>query len=82
LLETEADEEGMNLLLANQVDLNGMRALMQTLQKEGDAPDRLSFLSTHPLTKARIKKAERYIQKHPQEIAQRSDLQDLFQTLK
>jgi predicted Zn-dependent protease len=81
-LETEADEEGMNLLLANKVDLNGMRALMQTLEKEGDAPDRLSFLSTHPLTKNRIKKAERYIQKHPQEVAQRADLKALFQTLK
>jgi Zn-dependent protease with chaperone function len=81
-LETEADEEGMNLLLVNQIDLNGMRALMQTLQKEGDAPDRLSFLSTHPLTKNRIKKAERYIQKHPQEVTERADLQALFQTLK
>jgi Zn-dependent protease with chaperone function len=81
-LEAEADEEGMNLLLANQVDLNGMRALMQTLQKEGDVPDRFSFLSTHPLTKNRIKKADRYIKKHQQQVKERADLKSLYQTLK
>ena len=29
-------------------------ALMQMLEKEGDLPNSLSFLSTHPLTKERI----------------------------
>jgi Zn-dependent protease with chaperone function len=81
-LEAEADEEGMNLLMANHIDLNGMRVLMQILQKEGDAPEQLSFLSTHPLTKDRIKKAERYIQKQPQQVTKQADLEGLFKTLK
>ena len=81
-LESEADRKAMDILLANGVKLEGMRQLMQTLQKEGDVPGSLSFLSSHPLTKERIKEAGRYIGQHPQPAGQRSDLQKLFQQLK
>lgn len=81
-LEAEADRKGMDILLANGVPLEGMRQLMQTLQKEGDIPGSLSFLSSHPLTKERIKEADRYIKKHPQKAAARPDLAALFEKLK
>jgi Zn-dependent protease with chaperone function len=81
-LETEADEKGMNLLLANNVNVNGMRQLMKTLEEIGDMPGSLSFLSSHPLTKERIKNADRYIKKHPQKLSARGDLKLIFEKLK
>jgi beta-barrel assembly-enhancing protease len=81
-LETEADEKGMDLLAQNNVSLKGMQQLMQVLQKKGDMPGSLSFLSTHPLTKQRIKDAENYIKNHPQQEIERNDLQQIFNSLK
>lgn len=81
-LESEADRKAMEILLANGVKLEGMRQLMRTLQKEGDVPGSLSFLSSHPLTKERIKEAGRYISQHPQKSTSRPDLEQLFQELK
>lgn len=81
-LESEADRKAMDLLLTNGVKLEGMRQLLQTLQKEGDIPGSLSFLSSHPLTKERIREAGRYISQHPQQHTRRPDLEQLFQALK
>jgi beta-barrel assembly-enhancing protease len=81
-LETEADEKGMDLLLANGVNVDGMRQLMKALQELGDMPGSLSFLSTHPLTKERIRNAERYIKMHPQQATKREDLNEIFERLK
>ncbi len=81
-LEEEADHKGMELLLKNEVALDGMRQLMLTLKEEGDLPGNLSFLSSHPLTGKRLKEAERYIKDHPQKAVQRKDLQVVFERLK
>jgi beta-barrel assembly-enhancing protease len=81
-LETEADEKGMDLLLANGVNVDGMRQLMKALQEQGDMPGGLSFLSTHPLTKERIRNAERYIKMHPRQATNREDLKRIFERLK
>jgi Zn-dependent protease with chaperone function len=81
-LESEADEKGMELLLKNGVNVDGMRQLMKTLQKEGDIPGSISFLSSHPLTKERIRSTERFIKKHPQKLVLREDLQLTFEKLK
>ncbi|WP_132051827.1 M48 family metallopeptidase [Pseudocnuella soli] len=62
-LETEADELGMDLMRRNGVAPQGMVQLMKTLQTVGDMPSELSFLSSHPLTKTRIKRAEQYCKK-------------------
>ncbi|MCU7547690.1 M48 family metallopeptidase [Chitinophagaceae bacterium LB-8] len=83
MLETEADEKGMELLLKNEVSVDGMRQLMKTtLQKIEDIPSSLSFLSSHPLTKERIRNAELFIKKHPQRPTTREDLKIIFQELK
>ena len=82
-LEQEADRRGMELLIENGVDAKGMQQLLQTLQKAGgDIPDEFSFLSSHPLTKERLKEAERYVQEHPQKISEREELRILFERLK
>lgn len=80
--ERDADTKGMDLLLANNTNIEGMRTLMQTLEKEGGLPSNLSFLSTHPLTKERIRAATDYIRSHPQQVSKRDDLEQLFRALK
>lgn len=81
-LETEADQKGMDLLLANGVNLDGMRMLMLRLQQAEELPSELSFISTHPLTKNRMKAAEAYAASHPQQLQRRADLNALFIHLK
>lgn len=82
-LEEEADSKGMDLLLQNGIAADGMKQLMQTLQQaETNRSGTLSFLSSHPLTKERLKAAENYINDHPQNPGTRTDLQSLFRTLK
>jgi Zn-dependent protease with chaperone function len=81
-LEKEADSEGMDLLVENHVNLDGMRQLMMTLQEAGDLPESLSFLSTHPLTKERINAAVKYMKEHPQQVENKSDLNNAFRKLK
>lgn len=82
-LEEEADSRGMDILLANAVSAGGMKQLMQTLQEsEGEVSGSFSFLSSHPLTKERLKAAEKYMQQHPQKIEKRNDLHMIFEKLK
>ena len=81
-LEAEADRKGMDLLLANNVNVRGMKQLMQQLEKEGDVPSGLSFLSSHPLTKERIETANLYIKQHQQYGVKRDDLKQIFESLK
>lgn len=66
-LEKQADEEGMVLMLRNEINPDGMMQLMQRLKEtnEADSPQGLSFLSSHPLTEERIKDAARFKKSHP-----------------
>ena len=64
-LEREADEQGMYLMINNQINPKGMKALMESLQKSHkDVSSSLSFLSSHPLTTERIKNADNFVAKH------------------
>jgi len=64
-LEREADEQGMYLMLNNHISPKGMKALMQSLQKaHDDLPSSLAFISSHPLTKERIKNADHFVAVH------------------
>ena len=81
-LEEEADQKGMELMMKNRVALTGMTGLMHTLEQQGDVPGGLSFLSSHPLTRNRLKDAEAFIQAHPQTVNEREDLADIFRQLK
>lgn len=81
-LEAEADSKALDLLIANHVNANGMKELMEELQKEGDMPSSLSFFSSHPLTRERINNAKKYIKEHPQNETQRKDLKEIFEGFK
>lgn len=54
-LETEADNNGLNIMLANQIDPRGMLDLLRLLKAEGaEMPRLMKYLSTHPDTDSRI----------------------------
>ena len=50
-LEREADREGMELMIRNQVNPVGMKKLMLRLEEANDdLPGMFSFISTHPMS--------------------------------
>jgi predicted Zn-dependent protease len=58
-LEMEADQAGLELMTQNKVDPQGMIRLLKLLQKEnGNAPELMKYLSTHPDTESRIRSVE------------------------
>ncbi len=64
-LEREADNEGMKLMVSNDINPIGMKWLMEDLQKLNDeVPSNISFLSNHPLTEERIRNATNFSNKY------------------
>ncbi|WP_185196564.1 M48 family metallopeptidase [Pontibacter sp. Tf4] len=57
--ETDADKAGLELLVQNNLNPQGMVWLMERLQS--DAPEFLKFISTHPATQDRINEIESHI---------------------
>jgi predicted Zn-dependent protease len=54
-LETEADNNGVEIMLQNKVDPKGMLDLLKLLKEEGrEMPQYMKYLSTHPDTDSRI----------------------------
>lgn len=59
-LETEADNEGYDFMLQNNVDPKGMLDLLKLLKDEGASmPMMMKYLSTHPDTDSRISNIEK-----------------------
>lgn len=81
-LETEADDNGLNILLENQVDPRGMLNLLKLLKAEGaELPQFMKYLSTHPDTDSRISN----ISANPgirKEFPENKKLEALFSKLK
>ncbi|MBC9930155.1 M48 family metallopeptidase [Chitinophaga qingshengii] len=80
--EKEADLEGLTLLKDNKIDQHGMLHLMETLSSIKQPVNMPTFLSSHPLTKNRIKYVDRQIKKHPAPAVQNEDLEKAFRKLK
>ncbi len=82
-LEKEADDKGMELMVQNHLSPAGMKALMITLQeKASEEGEGFAFLSTHPLTKKRIRNADKFIKKHKSDVYQsRPGLTSLWQQM-
>ena len=75
-LETEADNDGMKLMVSNNINPIGMKWLMEDLRKLNmEVPKSISFLSTHPLTDERIKNASEFSKKYIQMNAPMKDVQ-------
>jgi len=54
-LEAEADQNGLQLMISNQVSPKGMLDLLEVLKKEStEVPAMMKYLSTHPEIEARI----------------------------
>jgi Zn-dependent protease with chaperone function len=81
-LEAEADKTGIELLRRNHVNPIGMVKLMEDLQAQ-EKIQPVGFLSTHPLTKERIKAAKKVIQQLPAaDYPPREDLEQIWKQLK
>ncbi|WP_290792051.1 M48 family metallopeptidase [Flavihumibacter sp. UBA7668] len=64
-LEEEADQKGMEIMMSNKINPQGMVGLMDRLQKADSGTALPGFLSTHPLTSERKKTAIQFIKEHP-----------------
>lgn len=83
--EREADRFSHTLLCLNQVDPQGTVRLMKAMQEiAGDSEsDKLSFMSSHPITSERIENAKAELKKHPcSSNATDPELERLFNELK
>ncbi len=58
-LETEADQQGLKLMVENKIDPQGMVDLLKLLKRVGDSqPAMMKYLSTHPDTDSRIERVK------------------------
>ncbi len=58
--ETDADLEGLQLLIAAEIDPSGLSEFFEIMEAEyGDVPDSMAWASTHPQFKQRIETIER-----------------------
>jgi predicted Zn-dependent protease len=80
-LEQEADENGFNLMKAQQLDPKGMVNLFERLKAESNdiIP---SILSTHPLPEKRINYIQALINKDKYEVKNNQALEVIFTRLK
>lgn len=79
-LETDADYRATQTLYKNGISQQGMVSLLEMLNSKSDY-DHIKFLSTHPLTKDRIRIAKEIAQKR-KEVSSREDLKIIWNKLK
>ncbi|HEX2616614.1 MAG TPA: M48 family metallopeptidase [Flavobacteriales bacterium] len=80
-LESEADEIGIERMRENHIDPHGMVELLHLFEEEGDVPEAMAFLSTHPLTKERLERAEKAAAAEPMGVTD-PGLQKAFEQLR
>ena len=81
-LEKDADEKGMERMIANGVNPQGTAMLMDRLQAAETGRSLPGFLSTHPLTAKRKTEALDFVKKHPLKEPISSRLQADWEALK
>jgi len=81
-LETEADLDGLKMMIQNEVDPSGMLRLLTILKEASEEePGMMKYLSTHPDTEARIEAVISNIKKD-QSFSKKEDLESVFNSLK
>lgn len=80
-LETEADDNGLQLMEKNNINVQGMVRLMQMLKNESGGAESSAFLSTHPVFKDRIQHIEEQIKKMPAVTTGNDRLKKLFHAI-
>jgi Zn-dependent protease with chaperone function len=81
-LEKEADMKGLEILFHNNIDPNGMVKLFENLMKDGDVPDELEFMSTHPITEKRISYLEETIKESDYTEEENQQMTEAWERLK
>lgn len=80
-LETEADDNGLQLMEKSHINVQGMLRLMQMLQQESNGPQVPGVLSTHPVFEERIDHIKKQIQRIPNEPTNNDSLKQLFHAI-
>ena len=80
-LELEADREGLQLLLKNNINPEGMLSLLEKLKQENTGSLVPEFLSTHPLPDSRIEALKKLLISHSA-TATHSNLDSIWLKLK
>lgn len=77
-LETEADDNGMQLMAKSHINTQGMLWLMELLQKDSGSAEPPAILSTHPVFTERVDNIKKQLQSLPAEPTQNEELKKLF----
>lgn len=80
-LELEADREGLQMMLKNDINPKGMLSLLEKLKHENTSSAVPEFLSTHPLPDSRIEALKKLLVNHS-EASTHSDLDSIWLKLK
>lgn len=80
-LEEEADLEGLQIMFHNKIDPHGMVDLFRSLMEEGDMPEQMEFLSSHPVTKNRIEYIEQKIKESDCTVEHDEEMQAAWEKL-
>ena len=80
-LETEADNNGLQLMAKSHINTEGMLWLMQLLQKESGSAEPTAILSTHPVFKERLANIQKQLQQIPAAATQDEELKKLFHAI-
>lgn len=83
-LEEEADRNGLMLMKQKGIEPEGMQDLLNTLKEEegSNTNAAMEFLSTHPLTKERMKYVREDIDKHDYTVKEHAQLDSLWSEIK
>ncbi len=79
--EQEADEQGLEILMLNNLNPNGMVKLFEQLEQESkiSVPE---IMSSHPLTKERKKNMQRIISETAYQVQSNDTLKAIFENMK
>lgn len=80
-LETQADDNGLQMMSANGINTEGMLRLMSLLKQETRGAEPVGFLSTHPIFDDRIENIKKQISKLPNNVAEHAELKKIFHDL-
>jgi len=80
-LELEADREGLQLLVKNHINPQGMISLLEKLKKESGGSVFPEFLSTHPMPDNRMSALRKLVDEHPEKLPN-SALDSIWMKLK
>lgn len=79
--ETEADKGGLELLVQNRIDYNGMTELFKRMEKIASGKSVPAYLSTHPDSEDRLETIEVEIKDKQNNYVHSDKLDDLFEQL-